>query len=206
MLALALASSRTLSFESPDEAHILVGVLGNGDSLSFHHVGDVGEFGFPEALEDSSVGVGVKNGGRCSLLARHSVLVGSIGSAWGHFKHVVPLRRQLTKAGHMEGQDRGGLAGGSSTDSPLVLQPVLLQTLQTQQPSCKGPAKQLLMAPTNSTMAQPHSSSKALTPARPWVQCHTRPTLRAVCLQEQTGGHPGHPHSPGIHLCPVQHY
>jgi hypothetical protein len=80
-------------------------VLGNGDILSFHHVGDVGEFGFPEALEDSSVGVGVNYGGRCSLLARHLVLVGSIGSAWGHFQHVVPMGRQLTKAGHTEGQD-----------------------------------------------------------------------------------------------------
>jgi hypothetical protein len=59
-------------------------------------VGDVGEFGFPEALEDSSVGVGVKHGGRCSLLARHSVLVGSIGLALGHFKHVVSLGSQAT--------------------------------------------------------------------------------------------------------------
>jgi hypothetical protein len=106
VLALVLASSQTLSFESPEEAHILVGVLGNGDILSFHHVRDVGEFGFPEALEDSSVGVGVKHGRRRSLLVRHSVLVGSIGSAWGHFQHIVPLGRQLTKAGHMEGQDR----------------------------------------------------------------------------------------------------
>jgi hypothetical protein len=100
-------SSRTLSFEGPDEApHILVGVLGNSDILSFHHVGDIGELGFPEALEDSSVGVGVEHGGRGGLLAWHSILVGTIGSAWGHFQHVVPLGRQLTKAGHTEGQDR----------------------------------------------------------------------------------------------------
>jgi hypothetical protein len=95
MLALALTSSRTLSFESPDKAHILVEVLGNGDILSFHHVGDVGEFGFPEALEDSSVGVGVKHSGRHSLLAWHLVLVGSVGSAWRHFQHIVPLGSAL---------------------------------------------------------------------------------------------------------------
>jgi hypothetical protein len=80
-------------------------VLGNGDILSFHLVGDVGEFGFLEALEDSSVGVGVKHGRRSSLLARHSVLVGSIGLSWGHFQHIAPLGSQLTKAGHTEGQD-----------------------------------------------------------------------------------------------------
>jgi hypothetical protein len=133
MLALALAAWRTLSFEGPNEANILVEVLGNGDILSFHHAGDVSELGFPEAFEGSSVGVGVKHGGRHRLLARHPVLVGSIGSALGHFKHVVlvPLGRQLTKAGHTEGQDcvndlverRGsrmvsGLVLSSSPDSP----------------------------------------------------------------------------------------
>jgi hypothetical protein len=50
MLALALTASQTLSLESPNKADILVGVLGNGDILSFHHVGDVSEFGFPEVL------------------------------------------------------------------------------------------------------------------------------------------------------------
>jgi hypothetical protein len=69
MLGLALASGRTFSFEGPDESDILVGMLGNGDILSFHHVGDVGKLGFPEALEDSSVGVGVEHGGRSGLLA-----------------------------------------------------------------------------------------------------------------------------------------
>jgi hypothetical protein len=105
VLALALASSQTLSFESPDKAHVLVGVLGNGDILSLHHVGDIGELRFTEELEDGSVSVGVEHCGRSGLLAWHLISVGSISWAWGHFQHVVPLGRQLTKAGHTEGQD-----------------------------------------------------------------------------------------------------
>jgi hypothetical protein len=106
MLGLALASGRALSFEGPDEADILARMLGDhGDILSFHHAGDVGELGFPESFEDGSVSVGVKPVGGSGLLAWHSVLAGSVGSVRRHFQHVVPLGRQLTQAGHTEGQD-----------------------------------------------------------------------------------------------------
>jgi hypothetical protein len=50
MLGLALASSGALFFESPDQANVLVGVFRDSYLLPFHHVGDVGELGFPEAF------------------------------------------------------------------------------------------------------------------------------------------------------------
>jgi hypothetical protein len=105
VLGLALASGRALPLEGPDKADVLVGMPGDGDILSFHHVGDVGKLEFPEAFEDSSVGVGVEHCGRSGLLAWHSVWVCSIGSAWRHFQHVVPLRRKFAQTGHKEEQD-----------------------------------------------------------------------------------------------------
>jgi hypothetical protein len=55
MLGLALASGRALSFEGPDKPDILARMLGDGDILSSHHVGNVGELRFPESFEDRSV-------------------------------------------------------------------------------------------------------------------------------------------------------
>jgi hypothetical protein len=95
MLGLALAASRTLPLEGPDKADILVGMLGNGDVLAFHHVGDVGEFGLSEALEDSSVSMGVKRSGGGGLLVGHTVLIGSVRSAWRHFEHVMSLGKHF---------------------------------------------------------------------------------------------------------------
>jgi hypothetical protein len=68
--------------------------------------------------------VGVKHGSGSSLLARHLVLVGLVGSARRHFQQVVPLGRQLTQTGHTEGQDSVGdlvEGGGSRTVSSMIL-------------------------------------------------------------------------------------
>jgi hypothetical protein len=68
--------------------------------------------------------MGVKHGGGISLLARHSVLVGSVSSARRHFQQVVPLGRQLTQTGHTEGQDSVGdlvKRGGGWTVSSTIL-------------------------------------------------------------------------------------
>ena len=92
MLIFALAGGRAFTLESPDQTDILVGVLGDGDFLSFHHGRDAGVLAVLETLEKGLVRIGVEGGSGSSKAAggtRVGVVL-TVSLALGGIDEMVP--------------------------------------------------------------------------------------------------------------------